>query len=306
MTAVTVALPRTQSLVPRVGDDPVSTDSVSYRPGRGEPSVAGMINGRLDRQAPEHVLLRAGVNTMVLHHPAGQAVKEHAHPAWSIAIPRAAGQISWWTGQGRAWHAAGVIFPPQVAHRVSSAAGHVSVFIDAWYLELGPGHRRAIPLDHTTVEHLRALWSPDDTADPDQRARQSVAFLRRRDLLPPAVAIDPRVAAALPGLAAADRVKQVAAAVGLSPSRLRALIHDQTGTQPARLRTWQRLRAAILSLPAKPIALAACDAGFADQAHLTRTATRLVGQTPGDLARTLASTPHPRHHHRTPTLATAA
>jgi AraC-like DNA-binding protein len=267
-----------------------------------------MIGGGLDRRAPECVRLRAGVNTMVLDHPAGQAVREHAHPGWNIAIPRAAGQIGWWTGQGPAWRAAGVIFPPQVAHRVYSGGGHVSVFIDAWYLGLGPGHGRAIPLDHATVEHLRALWSPGDAGDPDRRARQSVALLRRRDLLPPAVAIDPRVRAALPDLAAADCVHQVAAAVGLSPSRLRALIHNQIGTQPARLRMWQRLRTAILSLPAKPIALAACDAGFADQAHLTRTATRLVGQTPGDLARSLAGAPHRHHHHhhRTPALATAA
>jgi AraC-like DNA-binding protein len=43
----------------------------------------------------------------------------------------------------------------------------------------------------------------------------------------------------------------------------------------------------MLSLPDTPIALAAADAGFADQAHLTRTTTRLVGRTPGELARTL-------------------
>jgi AraC-like DNA-binding protein len=69
---------------------------------------------------------------------------------------------------------------------------------------------------------------------------------------------------------------------------------------------WRRLRAAILDLPAKPIALAAFDAGFADQAHLTRTATRLVGQTPGDLARLLDATPHRRHDERSPALTAAA
>jgi hypothetical protein len=35
-----VAFPRCRSAVPRIGDDPMSTGSVSYRPGRGEPSVA--------------------------------------------------------------------------------------------------------------------------------------------------------------------------------------------------------------------------------------------------------------------------
>jgi AraC-like DNA-binding protein len=36
----------------------------------------------------------------------------------------------------------------------------------------------------------------------------------------------------------------------------------------------------MLSMTDNPIALAAADAGFADQAHLTRTANRLLGQTP--------------------------
>jgi methylphosphotriester-DNA--protein-cysteine methyltransferase len=69
---------------------------------------------------------------------------------------------------------------------------------------------------------------------------------------------------------------------------------------------WQRLRAAILSLPAKPIALAAIDAGFADQAHLTRTAVRLLGQTPGDLARLLGSGQSRRHTDNEAALAVAA
>jgi AraC-like DNA-binding protein len=99
-------------------------------------------------------------------------------------------------------------------------------------------------------------------------------------LLPPALPIDPRVAAALRSLPAAERIDHVAVGVGMSPSRLRTLIHDLTGTSPAQLRTWQRLRTAMFSLTDKPIALAAADAGFADQAHLTRTANRLLGQTP--------------------------
>ena len=253
-----------------------------------------MINGGRDRAAQPaqtaqtQVRLLAGVHTMVFHHPGGWTRNAHAHPGWKILIPLA-GHITWRTGQGPARRAAGVIFPPQVAHPVSSAAAHISVFIDPWYQELGPGRRDAVPLDLATVEHIRALWSPGDGDDLDDRARETVTYLRRRDLLPPAASIDPRVAAALRDLPFAERVNHVAADVGLSPSRLRALIHDLTGAPPARLRMWQRLRTAIRSLPDKPIALAAADAGFADQAHLTRTAARLIGQTPGDLVRILRS-----------------
>jgi AraC-like DNA-binding protein len=180
------------------------------------------------------------------------------------------------------------------------------VFIDSWHLGLGPGSGRPIALDVPTVVRLRALWIPDRVGDPDGCARETVALLRRRQVLPAAVPIDPRAAAALRDLTAVESMAGIAAAVGLSPSRLRALIHAQTGTSPARLRMWQRLQMAILSLAAKPIALAAIDAGFADQAHLTRTTTRLLGQTPGDLARLLGGGRSRRHDHGAPALSAAA
>jgi DNA-binding CsgD family transcriptional regulator len=200
------------------------------------------------------------------------------------------GHIEWWTGRCPGRCGDGVIFPPWIAYLASSTVGHISVFIDPWFQELGPGRHDPIVLDHPTARHLRALWSKNDLADLDEDARETVAYLRRQGVLPPAVPIDPRVAAALQDLPAADCVDHLAARVGLSPSRLRALIHDLTGVPPSRLRLWRRLRIAIASLPDKPIALAAADAGFADQAHLTRTATRLVGQTPGELARVLVAT----------------
>jgi AraC-like DNA-binding protein len=262
-------------------------------------------HGLVTRQPQWIGRLRAGIHTMAIHYPAGQVIKAHAHPGWNIVIPRA-GHITWAADQRPVLQAAGVVFPPHVTHRTNSVAGHVSVFIDPWHLQLGPGHRRAIPLDLPAADHVRNLWPLVDVGDPDERARETVALLRRRDLLPRRVAIDPRVAAALANSAVAECLDQVAAAVRLSPSRLRALVHEQTGAPPAQWRMWRRLRAAILDLPAKPIALAAFDAGFADQAHLTRTATRLVGQTPGDLARLLDATPHRRHDERSPALTAAA
>ncbi len=242
---------------------------------------------------------------MVLHDPAGQAVPEHAHPEWTIFLPLA-GHIEWWTGRSPGRHAAGVIFPPQVSYRAGSAVGHIMVFIDPWYQSLGPGGGTAVSLDPRTVDHLRALWSAVDAADLDECGRKTVSYLRRRNLLPPAVRVDPRVVAALRDLPAAECVEHVAADVGLSPSRLRALVLDLTGTPPARLRMWQRLRTAMLGLADKPIALAASDAGFADQAHLTRTATRLIGQTPGELARMLQAPRDRRHRGDMPATATVA
>jgi AraC-like DNA-binding protein len=223
---------------------------------------------------------------MVLHMPAGQAAPEHAHPEWTILLSLA-GHITWRTGRCAERHAAGVVFPPHVSYGAASTAGHVVAFIEPCFQGLGPGGGSPVPLDVAAVEYLVGRWSTVGAADLDETARETATYLRRRSFVDPPVAIDPRVAAAIQNLQVTEDVAHAAARVGLSPSRLRALIHDLTGTSPARLRMWQRLRTAMLGLVDKPIAVAATDAGFADQAHLTRTATRLLGQTPGHLARML-------------------
>jgi AraC-like DNA-binding protein len=242
-----------------------------------------MIDEGRGENGPAGPRLIAGLHTMVLQDPSGSAGPERAFPVWTILLSLA-GHIEWRTGRSPG-RAPGVIFPPQLFHHASCATGHLTVFIDPWYQGLGPGQGSAVPLDSGTVEYLAGRWSTVDTADLGERARETVTYLRHRLLLPPPVAIDPRVSAAVQGMHVADGVAGAAADVGLSPSRFRALVHDLTGTSPARVRTWRRLRTAVLDLADKPIALAAADAGFSDQAHMTRTASRLLGHTPGDLVR---------------------
>lgn len=257
----------------------------------------------LRRHAPAR--LHPGPHCMVFYHLVGQTIEQHPHPAWKIIIP-VAGHVTWASGNGPSNSTAAVVFPPQITHVTTTTAESAEVFIDPWFLGLGPGHGRAIPLDQSAVEHVRTLWHPDIDGDPDERVRETAALLRRWELLPQAISIDPRVEAALRDLPIASRIQHVATAVGLSSSRLRGLIHVQTGTPPAQLRLWQRLRIAIVSLLVQPIVAAAVDAGFADQAHLTRTATRLVGYTPRDLACALSSAPDPRDGDRLPATASAA
>ena len=69
--------------------------------------------------------------------------------------------------------------------------GHIAVLIDPWYQGLGLGRSRAVPLDSTTVEYLVGRWSRVGTDALDARARETVDYLRQRNLLPPAVAVDP-------------------------------------------------------------------------------------------------------------------
>jgi AraC-like DNA-binding protein len=226
-----------------------------------------------------------GSHTMVFSGTTPGASGRHATPVWKIVVPQA-GPIQWQVGR-HARQAAAVIYPPQLDHSARTGAAYLAVHIDAWHLGLGPAQHGAIGLDAAMAQRLRTLWSGVDSADLDAAACETVTDLRRHDLLAPGIPIDPRVSAVLDTLPDVDRVQELAGAVGLSPSRLRALVRDVTGASLVRLRMWRRLRTSVAGLAHDPIATAAVNAGFADQPHLTRTATRLVGHTPADIAATL-------------------
>lgn len=118
-------------------------------------------------------------------------------------------------------------------------------------------------------------------------------MVRLQQRLPGADApIDPRLAAALRHLerqTAGDAVAAASAASGLSASRLRALSQAQFGVPFGKLVLWKKVRLACLAM-ARGASLvdAGFDAGFADQAHLTRTMADVIGLTPGE-ARSAAS-----------------
>jgi AraC-like DNA-binding protein len=64
------------------------------------------------------------------------------------------------------------------------------------------------------------------------------------------------------------------------------------GTSPDRYRTMRRLALARRAIAdGRPLALAAVEAGFADQSHLTRQFKRAYGLTPGRFARAVAAAP---------------
>lgn len=118
-------------------------------------------------------------------------------------------------------------------------------------------------------------------------------MVRLQQRLPGADApIDSRLAAALRHLerqTAGDAVAAASAASGLSASRLRALSRAQFGVPFGKLVLWKKVRLACLAM-ARGASLvdAGFDAGFADQAHLTRTMADVIGLTPGE-ARSAAS-----------------
>nr|WP_237545968.1 helix-turn-helix domain-containing protein [Streptomyces sp. SID1046] len=80
----------------------------------------------------------------------------------------------------------------------------------------------------------------------------------------------------------------VAARVGLSPQRLRALARQQLGIPLARRRIWSKLRRSAQALEeGRSPADAAAAGGFADQAHLTHRMREMIGMTPAAVLRAL-------------------
>ena len=102
-------------------------------------------------------------------------------------------------------------------------------------------------------------------------------------------AVDPRVAKALDQLEviqARDPAAVAAVQAGVSTSRLRALCRAQFGVPFSKLIVWRKVRRACLAMSrGQTLAQAAADAGFSDQAHLTRTMSDVIGLTPGEAAR---------------------
>jgi AraC-like DNA-binding protein len=99
---------------------------------------------------------------------------------------------------------------------------------------------------------------------------------------------DPRVQAACERLAAAGctpvPVDRLAAAVGLSPSRLQYLFRRHTGVSVRRYRLWMRMRTALAAAVAgHTLTDAALAAGFAGSAHFSAAFREMFGMAPSQL-----------------------
>jgi len=103
---------------------------------------------------------------------------------------------------------------------------------------------------------------------------------------PPPPRRDERVVAVLESLrfrSADTPLRDLASEVGLSPDRLRHLIREQVGIPLRLYRRWVRVLIAIECLQdGDSVTDAACAAGFADTAHLSRTFRKSFTFPPSD------------------------
>ncbi|AQZ70524.1 hypothetical protein BKM31_20270 [[Actinomadura] parvosata subsp. kistnae] len=225
------------------------------------------------------MLFAADAGMALFGESAASRVTRHRHPVWKVVLPVDGLALIGREGR-RPVAAAGLIVPPELAHTCAASSAYLALFLDPTLLRPGLG---PLLLDSASVRRLRAalgLNRIDGSGRTPDLAAAYAELVTRTGVAP---SLDPRVTHAvrcstLPGHH--PSIPAIAAEVGLSAARLRTLVRTSVGVPLARLRRWGRLRAAITVLPGRSVAAAAAEAGFADQAHLTRTARDLLGRTP--------------------------
>ncbi|MFJ8013683.1 helix-turn-helix domain-containing protein [Streptomyces sp. NPDC096339] len=188
----------------------------------------------------------------------------HRHAAFQLAVaPR--GELTMVDAAGVRHRGTVLAVPPMVAHRMVPAPYQRTFFVEP----------------HCAfADRLRELCGSGISAVPELRG------LSERDLLGsgarPSSRLDGRLLSALNAPAAEGlTMPELAARVGLSPQRLRALARQQLGMTLARRRIWHRLARTAGALRAgRSPAEAAVLGGFADQAHFTRQMREMIGITP--------------------------
>ncbi|WP_280359196.1 helix-turn-helix domain-containing protein [Nocardia otitidiscaviarum] len=208
------------------------------------------------------------------------AVSEHGHPAWKLVLPVRGERVEVYSRSGGRLDAPAVLVPPRWRHRSRVENGYVGLFLDAHTL---PPHSGPIAVTRCAADRLRAALAigPDVDSPPDLPAARA-ELLR---MYGPATSPDPRITLALAHFDDTTTLTDLAREVGLSAPRLRALVQERVGVPLATLRRWYRLRNALTALRGGTIADAAADAGFADHAHLARTARDMLGRSPSSLTR---------------------
>jgi len=216
----------------------------------------------------------------------------HAHHAVqvvvSLSLPfrvRSSARERWRTCEG-------VIVPSDCPHQTGPPIPLLATF---WLdpesdtaRSIGAGSVRPIPRArvHALAPRLRACLDEElGHAEALQRLAEAIRILCAGSPVRPTPAVDPRVERACELLRAAPGrripLAEVAAGVGLSPSRLGHLLRPHLGLPPRRYLLWLRLRDALREMAqGASITAAAHAVGFADAPHLDRTFRRMLGFTP--------------------------
>ncbi|TXI55472.1 helix-turn-helix domain-containing protein [Mycolicibacter arupensis] len=220
----------------------------------------------------ERPSLSIGDGYAVYRGPVGGGGPIHRHGAFQIVV---AGQdeVAMVDLAGAHHQAAALVVSPMAPHRILAIRDLITYFIEPHCL---------------FADQLRQRYDPGIAAAPElgELREPDVEAACRR----PSQELDPRLVTALALLADSNiSVPGLAAEIGLSPQRLRALSRRELGMPLTRWRVWSRLRRAVEALQSgMPLAQAAIAAGFADQAHFTRQMREMMGLTPAVVRQALS------------------
>lgn len=233
---------------------------------------------------------------------AGRALP-HAHHSIqiSVALDEPDGTLLFRGASTRAWgRFAAALVLPHHRHEFDGCEGSVAhVFVEpetargrALLARMNGAGITGLAVDDVRrgAGELRRGWRAKTA---DGRMLLAASHLLIEELCGPAAlrpATTPRVAAAvafISGRIASDiSLADVAAAVHLSPSRLRHLFVEEVGTTFRGYVLWRRiLHAAAVMMDGRSWTEAAHASGFADSAHLSRTFRRMFGVSPRTLIR---------------------
>jgi AraC-like DNA-binding protein len=177
----------------------------------------------------------------------------------------------------------GVVLGPDVAHRYDGRGAQVlTIFLDpesrrGRSLQGALAERACVPLDRALIEGEIATLA--DAKHRTERAAALDVILAKVSGDAPRTPLDRRIACALDALRVAPvSLADLAAKAALSESRFRHLFTSEVGLPFTRYLLQRRLqRAAEALAEGSTVAGAAHAAGFADEAHLSRTFRRTFG-----------------------------
>jgi AraC-like DNA-binding protein len=223
-----------------------------------------------------------------LHAGSSESVRSHCTPVYKLVVGVDA-PVRFESGAGSAT-ATALLVPPGVAHALRTEGYAVGLFLEAGgpLTPFAPREQRLCVLERPLAQRLHRLVAQhaehggrDDAALVDE----SFSLLR----LGGPHRLDARIGGLLERIAHEPdlSIQALAQGAGLSPERLRHLVVERTGLPLRALRLFQRTLLAIEHLlrgrdPARAAALA----GFADQAHFSRSFARQFGRTPSSVPRT--------------------
>lgn len=197
----------------------------------------------------------------------------HRHGAFQIVVA-GRGELAMVDASGTRHQGRALVVSPMASHRILAASA-----LDTYFIE-----PHCLFADRLRRRYGTGVATAPDLADLTEHDVAQACRATSREL-------DARLVTALATLADSSMsMPDLAAAVGISPQRLRALARRELGMPLTRWRVWSRLRRAVEALQSgMPMADAAVAAGFSDQAHFTRQMREMMGLTPSVVLRTLSA-----------------